>query len=66
MLLASKLPELYYGEALMTACYLQNRWSEKGTKSRFENFSEKNLKLIICNLLVRLVMHLFRLKNEAR
>ena len=41
MLLVSKLPELYYGEALMTACYLLNRWSEKETKSRFEKFFGK-------------------------
>jgi len=44
MLLASKLPELYYGEALITACYLLNWWSEKRTKSRFQNFFGKEPK----------------------
>ena len=43
-LLASKLPEKYYGESMLYGCYVLNRWSEKGKKSRYEIFFGKEPK----------------------
>jgi hypothetical protein len=41
MLLQSKLPANYYGEAMLCASYLLNRWSQKGSTSRYEKFFKK-------------------------
>jgi hypothetical protein len=42
MLFESKLPAKYYGEAMLTACYVLNRWqADKSKKSRYEIFFGK-------------------------
>jgi hypothetical protein len=41
MLSYSKLPEKYYVNAMLTACYVLNRWSEDGKLSRYEKFFNK-------------------------
>ena len=41
LLLQSKLPENYYGEAMLCASYLLNRWSSRGKPSRYEKFFER-------------------------
>jgi hypothetical protein len=38
MLSYSKLPEKYYVNAMLTACYVLNRWSKDGKPSRYEKF----------------------------
>jgi hypothetical protein len=54
LLLQSKLPQNYYGEAMLCATYLLNRWSSNGNPSRYEKFfGKKNLKLISLNHLDR-------------
>jgi hypothetical protein len=45
LLLQSKLPEHYYGEAMLCACYLLNRWTGSGNPSRYEKFFKKKPKI---------------------
>jgi hypothetical protein len=45
LLLQSKLLENYYGEAMLCACYLLNRWTKHDQPSRFEMFFRKKPKI---------------------